>query len=176
MGRIGGKKWAYFQRTDFVIFVTVGTQLPFDRLIKAIDKWCFENPEEEVFAQIGASTFVPQNMRFSKFITPSDVEKYSKDSDLIIAHAGMGSVLTALQFQKPVMIIPRRALSGEHRNDHQLATAKWLQSLDGITVAWDENEALELLMDKQRFVPGSKISENAEDRLISFIKDFIKQA
>jgi UDP-N-acetylglucosamine transferase subunit ALG13 len=159
-----------------VIFVTVGTQLPFDRLIKAIDQWCLKNPEEEVFAQIGPSNFLPQNMRFSDFITPSEVEEYSKKSDLIIAHAGMGSVLTALRFQKPVMIVPRQASYDEHRNDHQLATAKWLQSLDGITVAWDEKEAVAFLMNKQHFVSGSQISEDAEDRLIDFIKKIIKQA
>ena len=35
-----------------MIFATVGTQLPFDRLIAAVDRWAGTRPGREVFAQI----------------------------------------------------------------------------------------------------------------------------
>ncbi len=37
-----------------MIFVTVGEQLPFDRLVRAVDEWAAASGKE-VFAQIGNS-------------------------------------------------------------------------------------------------------------------------
>ncbi len=36
-----------------MIFVTVGFQLGFDRLIKAMDNWCQSSGHEDVFGQLG---------------------------------------------------------------------------------------------------------------------------
>jgi len=38
----------------------------------------------------------------------------------------MGTILTGLDLGKPVVVVPRLAAHGEHRNDHQLATVKQL--------------------------------------------------
>ena len=42
-----------------MIFATVGTQLPFDRLIVALDQWAASSPDVEVFAQIGRGEYRP---------------------------------------------------------------------------------------------------------------------
>ena len=122
-----------------MIFVTVGTQLPFDRLIAAIDKWSIKNPMVKIFAQIGPTDKQPEHIEFYDFVTPDKADELFMKSRLIVAHAGMGSILTALKYRKPMLIMPRQASLGEHRNDHQLATAKWLGGTPGITVAWDES-------------------------------------
>lgn len=36
-----------------MIFVTVGHQTPFDRLIRLVDRWAEENMRHDLFAQIG---------------------------------------------------------------------------------------------------------------------------
>ena len=36
-----------------MIFVTVGTQLAFDRMIKAVDEWAGARGRTDVFAQVG---------------------------------------------------------------------------------------------------------------------------
>jgi hypothetical protein len=38
-----------------MIFATVGTQLPFDRLLVGLDRWAAANPGIPVLAQAGAS-------------------------------------------------------------------------------------------------------------------------
>jgi UDP-N-acetylglucosamine transferase subunit ALG13 len=45
-----------------MIFLTVGTQFPFDRLVRAVDE-AFDNGaiDEEVFAQIGETSYRPRN-------------------------------------------------------------------------------------------------------------------
>ncbi|MGO7205561.1 glucuronosyltransferase, partial [Rhizobium ruizarguesonis] len=43
-----------------MILVTVGTQLPFDRLVKAVDTFATEL-SKPVLAQIGRGSYTPQN-------------------------------------------------------------------------------------------------------------------
>lgn len=159
-----------------MIFITVGTQLSFERLISTVDNFFLDKPCDDVFAQIGPSDAPPKNIKSSQFISPKEAEEYFKSADLIIAHAGMGSVLTALKYKKPILIMPRKESLFEHRNNHQMATAKWLQNLSGVFVAWDEVELACLLGKKEQLASGHSISEFAEERLIHFLQETIKNS
>lgn len=123
-----------------MIFATIGTQLPFDRLIQPLDKWAKENSKVELFAQIGAGKFVPQHLNWTRDLDPRAFKSQMERCDIVVAHAGMGSIITALELGKKVIIMPRQAQYGEHRNDHQLATAARLEHLNGLTVVQDANE------------------------------------
>lgn len=156
-----------------LIFVTVGTQLPFDRMVTAVDAWAKDNPSINIFAQIGPGATPPKSMEFSEFVSPTKANELMKNAELIVAHAGMGSVLTALKYQRPIIIIPRKAALGEHRNEHQLATARWLSERPGITVAWSETD-LSILLNKRRTqAPGGSISEFAAGSLIEKLITYI---
>lgn len=128
------------KQKSFRIFVTVGSDVPFDRMVKVIDQWAGEQSEVEVFAQIGRSTITPQNIQFCQFLKPTDFSSKLNASDLIIAHAGMGSILSALKAQKPILVMPRIGYLGETRNEHQVATVNHLAPLGIIQIAKDENE------------------------------------
>lgn len=156
-----------------MIFVTVGTQLSFDRLIGTMDKWCGEHPSTPVFAQVGPTKLTIKNMEHANFVAPEQANKLFLEASLIVAHAGMGSVLTALKYRKPILIIPRKASLGEHRNDHQLATAKWLTGRSGINVAMDESEIASFLDNHTSFQEGAEISDYASPELITRLKQFI---
>jgi UDP-N-acetylglucosamine transferase subunit ALG13 len=128
-----------------VIFVTVGGQLPFDRLVHAVDHWASQQQRVEVFAQIGKSSSPPKHIEWQRFLSPPDFQSKAREAEMIIAHAGMGSILTALEFGKPIVLMPRRAHLGEHRNDHQWATVKHLSKDVGVVVVADEDELLDQL-------------------------------
>jgi UDP-N-acetylglucosamine transferase subunit ALG13 len=128
-----------------VIFVTVGGQLPFDRLVHAVDQWATQQQRADVFAQIGKSTSPPKHIQWQRFLSPPDFQSKAREAQVIIAHAGMGSILTALEFGKPIVLMPRRAHLGEHRNDHQWATVQHLSKDVGVVVATDEDELLDQL-------------------------------
>ena len=121
-----------------MIFVTVGEQLPFDRLIRTIDEWKATS-NEEVFAQIGKSQWKPLHMKYREFLSPQDFTEQFLTADIIIAHAGMGTIITAIEMSKPILVMPRQASKGEHRNDHQYATARRFMNR-GIMVAMNEVE------------------------------------
>jgi UDP-N-acetylglucosamine transferase subunit ALG13 len=156
-----------------MIFVTVGTQLPFDRLIKAIDHWAGENKPVDVFAQIGPTKYEPQNIQWLQFLDAEAFQKRIEQADIIVAHAGMGSIITALQLGKPIVVMPRCADLGEHRNDHQVATAKIFQAQGLINVACDEIEMSQTLGQIDHLKVLGNIQSGASSQLLSAIKVFI---
>lgn len=126
-----------------MIFVTVGSALPFDRLIRAMDLWAAAHPQTEVFAQVGAGEYVPQHMAYERMITPTEFRRRNEQAETIVAHAGMGSVITAAELGKPIVLLPRLASAREHTTDHQLHTAGWLAARPGIFVAKTEDDLAE---------------------------------
>jgi UDP-N-acetylglucosamine transferase subunit ALG13 len=105
-----------------VIFVTVGSSEPFDRLVRAVDEWAGLRGRSDVFAQIGHSDYQPKHIQCSKFLDPSEFRTRFNNAQFVVAHAGMGSIITALEIGKPIVVMPRRAHLGETRSDHQVAT------------------------------------------------------
>lgn len=145
-----------------MILVTVGTQVPFDRLVALVDDWIGESgSKKKVVAQVGSSDYNSKNMNVFKSVEPELFEKYINDCDFIISHAGMGSILTALRLKKPIVIFPRKASLGEHRNDHQLATAKSFSNIDGVYVANDKEELFDLLSNSSTL--GGGVLKDSDD-------------
>ena len=123
-----------------MIFVTVGTQLPFDRLIAAVDHWAGLSGRADVFAQTCGGTYRPAHMMNRARITPAECREYFARADIVVAHAGMGTIISAIEAGKPLVIVPRRMDFGEHRNDHQVATCERFCNLPNVFVANMEEE------------------------------------
>ena len=120
-----------------MIFVTIGSMFPFDRLIRAMDAWAAADPQaaEGMLAQIGDGGYEPAHMRWVRSLEREAYARAVAAADLVVAHAGMGSVITAGEHGKPIVLLPRRAARGEHTNDHQVDTARWLRTRPGVRVA-----------------------------------------
>ena len=139
-----------------MILVTVGGQLPFDRLIRCVDAWAGQADGVELFAQIGGGEYTPQHMRFERFLAPARFRDLATGAEAIVAHAGVGTILTALELQKPLLVFPRRAEHREHRNDHQLGTARYFGARGHVQVAFTEAELLERLPRLHEQQPGAR--------------------
>jgi len=156
-----------------VIFVTVGTQLTFDRLVTAVDGWAGAAGRSDVFAQIGPTDLRPRHLGYERFISPAECRERMLGADTIVAHAGMGTILTALEIGTPVIVMPRQAQHGEHRNDHQMATARRLAELDMVTVAFDEVQLAQRLDEVDQLAARPRIESHAPDGLLAGIRAFI---
>jgi UDP-N-acetylglucosamine transferase subunit ALG13 len=159
-----------------VIFVTVGTQLPFDRLVGAVDRWAATRERRDVFAQVGPTGLRPTAIAWERFVSPAECRERMRAADAIVAHAGMGTILTALELGTPIVVMPRRAALGEHRNDHQLATARRFADQGSIAVAFDEDELharLDALRRDGATGARPRIGRHAEGPLIEALRDFI---
>lgn len=155
-----------------MIFVTVGTQLPFDRLIDAMDAWA-GGAEEDVVAQAGPAAAPGRwpHLDARTRMSPEDFEKCFSDARIVVGHAGIGTILSAQRFRKPLVILPRRESLGEHRNDHQMATAREVSRLKGVHIAWSEDDLPKLL--GQDLTPAAPDGGESRDALIGRIRDFI---
>jgi UDP-N-acetylglucosamine transferase subunit ALG13 len=156
-----------------MIFVVVGSQEPFDRLIKAVDLWASENRHKDVFAQIGRTDLRPRNIDWIEFLPPQAFEEKLKRAQIIISHAGMGIILNALCHSKPIIVMPRLFLYHEVRSDHQLATARSLSRLGYISVAYNGVELIHKLRSIKKIKPHHPIGPYASMSLIDEIKKFI---
>ena len=129
-----------------MILLSVGTQLPFSRLVDAVDLWAERNRDVRVVGQIGPQKHgLPQHIESFDFKPIAEFEQLQQQCSLMISHAGVGSILTATDFRKPIIIMPRRVELGEHRSNHQMATAKYFINMPNVYVASDEFELLKLL-------------------------------
>lgn len=109
--------------------------LPFDRLVMAIDVWAGQHPSDQVVAQIGATKLRPTHMDCSEMMEPAEFKAQFAIADLIVSHVGMGTIITAAECQKPLVMLPRRPSLGEVTSEHQSATAKWLGARQGIWIS-----------------------------------------
>jgi UDP-N-acetylglucosamine transferase subunit ALG13 len=84
-------------RGSSVIFLSVGTQLAFDRLVRIVDEWAVETDRDDVIGQIGVTNYVPQKIRSHAFIGPSEFKSLQASAQMMISHAGMGAIFGALE-------------------------------------------------------------------------------
>ena len=155
-----------------MIFVTVGTQLHFDRMMEIVDDWSSKN-NNKVFCQTGPTQLKFENCEQKNFITPLEYVDLIKNCDVVVAHAGIGSILSAMEYKKPIIIFPRKASLGEHRNEHQLATARQFESKSGIYVAYSREELISLLNQHKTFKMTGNFAPFANKVLLNSIKEFI---
>ncbi len=159
------------------LFLTIGTQEPFDRLTRAMDDWAAAHPEVSIFGQLGRlapDSYRPSRFTWAEFIDADRYQQLVGNCVAIVAHAGMGSIISALTYGKPLLIMPRRASLGEHRNEHQWATAEKFAGRPGVAIAWEESEVAPLL---DRIIAGGStggtVSPHADPGLLAALRAFI---
>ncbi len=148
--------------------------MPFDRLILAVDAWAAgRRVEHRVFAQIGESPIRPPHIEYVALLDPMQFRQRVQWADALVAHAGMGSILTALQYGKPILVMPRQGRFLETRNDHQVATAVRFREMGKVAVAMDENEIPAQLDGLETMSNAERISDRASDALLAAVRGFI---
>lgn len=162
-----------------MIFLTVGTHEPFDRLVQAVDDWCatLEQPPEILAQVTERASYQPRHFPTVPTLTPEEYDHHVSRAEAIVSHAGMGSLITAFSTQKPILILPRRGHLHETRNDHQFATMHRFRNFAGVFAAEDETQ-LPLAMNRlhqAKTDPKAAISPHADEALISALCTFIHE-
>jgi len=153
-----------------MILATVGTQLPFPRLMKALDRIANRHDLRVVAQCCEATEGLSIEMR--PFIKPAEFDALAGQATVLVGHAGIGTIIGAERLSKPLILFPRRASLGEHRNEHQLATARAMAERPGIHVAWDEDE-LESLLTKAELSPHESGKSPTLSGLIGTVSAFV---
>lgn len=157
------------------VFVSVGTMMPFDRLCKAMDEWAAANPDVDVEIQIGKGEYEPGTARWTRLMPVDEYREKIARADVFVGHCGMGSIITAIESGKPLVMLPRRKALGEHNTDHQLATAEHFGTRRGLHVC-DDTDALKAKIDALVHGPSDTpeaIAPYADPALTDAIHRFI---
>lgn len=155
-----------------MILATVGTQLPFPRLIDTLERLARRHGLH-IVAQTCADPVAGRTIEQHRLIPPERFAALASQARLIVGHAGIGTIFTGTRAAKPIIVIPRRAALGEHRSDHQLATAAALEDYPGIYVAWNE-AALERLIMTPGLAPARLAPSTARQALVSEVAAFVR--
>lgn len=117
-----------------MIFVTVGTHhQPFTRLLEALGRL---DPDQLV-VQYGPGEPPPGVAEASAYM-PFDVMLANfRRADVVVTHAGVGSILCARREGHVPLVVPRRSDLGEHVDGHQSELTRALEAHGSVVAVWD---------------------------------------
>lgn len=128
------------------VFVTLGTIRPyrFDSLVDAV--LGLDIDHDNIVWQLGSTSREGLPGQIHESIPRSEFERLVKTSDVVISHAGVGSVLDFLDLGVVPVMVPRRSARAEHVDDHQLQVGLALAPLDLVVSAESDSLTLDHLM------------------------------
>lgn len=160
-----------------MIFASVGSMLPFERLTQGVDEWAAAHPDVPVFLQIGEGEYEPRHCEWARIVPHSDYQKRLEGCTLFVAHVGMGSILQALEIGKQMLMLPRRAALKEHTTDHQLHTAARFRDTPGLKIV-DDVAALQQEMGRLVHAPmtgSDRIANVAPEAFTSRLRAYLTE-
>lgn len=161
-----------------MIFVTVGSRnYPFDRLFVELDKLVEEKViKEEIFAQIGTSSYKPKHFSYKDFISPEEFEEKMNASTFVISHGASGSIMKALNAGKKVIAVTRLEKYGEHINDHQIQNNEAFGTNGYVLPVFEMDELKDAIIKIQTGKSNLKKWENKDPMaIVNTIDEFIKK-
>jgi UDP-N-acetylglucosamine transferase subunit ALG13 len=91
-------------------------------------------------------------------------------SELVIVHAGAGSIIQAMQAGKVPVVMPRRASLGEHVDDHQLELVRELAQRGKVVLATD-CKSLKQGVARALELQRSGVAHASSPPLVSLLRD-----
>ena len=158
-----------------MIFLILGTQkFQLNRLLREMDELYEQGKiEEKTFAQIGCSDYLPYNYDYIDFLDRENFENKVKESNLIITHSGVGSILTSLKYEKPVIVYPRLCKYKEHVDDHQLEIAKAFAKKKYVLYCREEDDLYDAIKQAKTMQFRKYISST--HNIVRIISEFLKE-
>lgn len=121
-----------------VVGVT-GTSAGFDRLVNCLAEYARAHPAEQVWVQHGHGRLPPELSGAS--LVPRDaLLSRMRCADVVVCHAGVGTLLDALSMGHVPVVIPRRQHLREIVNDHQLEITQALADVGRVVPVHDVSE------------------------------------
>ncbi len=144
----------------------------FDRLIDELDEIA-STIDEEIIIQIGNGNKAPRNAKYFRFLQDQEFNDCCSSSRIIISHAGIGSIITALRFHKPLIIVPRMKKYGEHIDDHQLEIASEMGRMGHIKVIYDIKDLRYAI--SNACLPTQNFTNSNRAKLIMNMHSYLKE-
>ena len=160
-----------------MIFVCVGSRnYPFNRLFVKLDELCEKGIiKEDIFAQIGTSTYIPKHFKYKEFLSQDEFQDLVNKSNLVISHGASGSIMKALNAGKEVIAVTRLEKYGEHINDHQIQNNEAFASNNYVQAVYEMDELDNAIESYYNMTTGTIPWENKNPMsIINLIDEFIQ--
>lgn len=153
-----------------MIFATVGTnEARFDRLLEGLDGLGLA---EELVVQHGPSPVRPDGARCVEFMPFEEISDCMRQARVVVTHAGVGSVMTALLCGKRPVVVPRLRRHGEAVDDHQLAFGRHLAGAGLAVLVEDPRDIVRALgQTGEAFVERLR----PDERLVSELRAYVSE-
>ena len=161
-----------------MIFVCLGSRnYPFNRLFQKLDELCEEGfIKDEIFAQIGTSTYIPKHFKYKDFISQEEFLEKVKEADIVISHGASGSIMKALNAGKKVIAVTRLEKYGEHINDHQIQNNEAFASNNYVLAVYEMDELKNALQKIYDGTDNLRPWENKDPMaIVNLIDNFIQE-
>lgn len=159
------------------VLVTIGSMVEkkFTRLFKIIDELCVEGvlDGKQVTAQVGFDNYHSDYFKCFDMLADEQFKQLIDECDLVIAHAGTGTVTSSIKKGKKVIIFPRMAQFDEHYDDHQLELAELFTKQGYVLQAKNKEELKYHIQNLANFAPTPFVSNN--ERMNKLVIDFIEK-
>lgn len=129
--------------------------------------------EEEVIAQIGNSDYIPENYEYFKFLDKNSFDALIERADLIITHSGVGSIITAINSSKPVIVFPRLAQYQEHVDNHQLDIANAFSKKQYVLCCQEEDKLIDVIQKSKTYLFERYQSQT--EKIIKAVRSYIEE-
>ena len=155
-----------------MIFVTLGTQdKPFSRLIKAVEKQVeLGNITDEVIVQSGCTDYKSDKLKIINYMKIDEFNSYLKQADVIITHAGVGTIIQALENNKKIIAAARKEEFGEHVSNHQQQLLESFSNA-GYILPLDDFDKLNEVLEKVKNFEPKKFVGNNENFIFNLINE-----
>lgn len=146
-----------------MILVVLGTQdLAFKRIIKEVETLKIAGIiNEKVIVQAGHTEYVSDVLEIFDFVNIDEFNKLVKESNMIVTHGGVGSILQGVINNKRILAVPRLKKYGEHCNNHQIEVCDEFSKQGYITVYHDGEDFKQSFL-KARNFEAEKFKSNNE--------------
>jgi UDP-N-acetylglucosamine transferase subunit ALG13 len=154
-----------------VILVTVGTnEARFDRLLQALEAL---PSGTEIVVQHGPSGIRPSGARCFDYLAFDDLVQLIRRASVVITHAGVGSIMTALANGRRPVVVPRLVRFGEAVDDHQLEFGRRAAQA-GLVRLVEEPDDLAVAVAEESEVVA--VPHGPDTRLVHELRDYISAA
>ena len=110
-------------------------------------------------------------------IKPNVMEEYITMSNIVITHAGVGTIMECINKNREIIVLPRKEEYGEHVNNHQEEIAYEMEK-KGLLKKVDtyeqlKNSVIEIIKNNEGKNKKNYISNNEKfnDMLINYLKN-----
>jgi len=156
-----------------LIFVTVGMHSKgFNRLVMEMDEIA-SKIDEKILIQIGNSDYLPKYAHYFRFKSQEDMLTQIESARVVVSQAGAGSIITALNLKKKLILFPRLQQYGEVIDDHQLELFYRLTTKNMVLGTTNSSDLSSLIEKSYSFFPSIINQNSLQNHLKELLSQFL---